>query len=155
MDHDLGVRQAETLAGSAGGQENGGHGGGHTDADGGNVGLDVVHRVQDSQTGIDLATGRIDVEGDILLGILALEVQKLRDDQVGSHRVDLLAQKDDAVVQETGVDVIAALTARGLLDDVGHERGVDAIDHMAPFGLCAAYATRGKFGMCGRCAPAR
>ena len=57
--------------------------------------------VEDGQAGIDLAARGIDIEGDVLLGILALQMEQLCDHEVRGHRVDLLAQEDDAVVQQT------------------------------------------------------
>ena len=140
MDHDHGVGQAEALALRAARQQHGSHGSGHAHADGGDVGLDEVHGVQDGKTGIDLAAGRVNVERDVLLGILALEMQQLRDDQVGRHRVDLLAQEDDAVVEQTGIDVVAALAAGRLFDDVGHERGINPIHGQSPFAIFRIYA---------------
>ena len=43
----------------------------------------------------------------------SIPLEQLRDDEVRRHRVDLLAQKDDAVVKQAGVDVVAALAASG------------------------------------------
>ena len=121
MNHDLGVRQAEALALSADRKQHCGHGRGHTDADGGDLRLNEVHGVKNRQAGVDLAAGRIDVERDILLGILALKMQQLGNDQVGADGVDLLAQEDDAVVEQARIDIVAALAARRLLDNVWHE----------------------------------
>ena len=47
MDHDLRIGQGDPLAFGAGGQEEGAHGGRHTDADGGHIRLDILHRVID------------------------------------------------------------------------------------------------------------
>ena len=55
---------------------------------GGDVGLDVLHGVVDRQAGGDRAAGRVDVEGDVLLGVLRLEEEHLGDDQVGDVVVD-------------------------------------------------------------------
>ena len=129
MNHDLGVRQAEALALGAGRKQHGGHRRGHTDADGGDLRLNEVHGVQNCQAGVDLATGRIDVERDILLGILALKMQQLGNDQVGADGVDLLAQEDDAIVEQARIDIVAALAARRLLDNVWHEGGIELSDH--------------------------
>ena len=65
-----------------------------------------------------------------LSGSVALQVQKLGHDRVGHVVVDLLAQEDDAVVEQAAVDVVAALAARRLLDDVGDE-GVARADQAA------------------------
>ena len=76
----------------------------------------------------DRAARRVDVEADVLLGIVALEVQELRDDQVGDVVVDLRAEKDDAVVEQARVDVEAALASAGLLDD-DRDEGLDVRQH--------------------------
>ena len=125
VDHHHRVRQAEALALRTVREQHRSHRGGHAHADGGHIGLDEVHRVENRKTGVDLASRRVDVERDILLGILALQMQQLRDNQVRGHRVDLLAQKDDAVVQQARIDVVAALAARRLLDDVGNQRRIN------------------------------
>ena len=129
VNHDLGVRQAESLALGAGRKQHGGHRRGHTDADGRDLRLNKVHSVKNRQAGVNLATGRIDVERDILLGILALKMQQLGNDQVGADGVDLLAQEDDAVVEQARIDIVAALAARRLLDNVWHEGGIELGDH--------------------------
>lgn len=110
-------------------KQHGGHGRSHTDANGGDLRLDEVHGVQNRQAGVDLAAGRIDIERDILLGILALKMQQLGNDQVGADGVDLLAQEDDAIVEQARIDIVAALAARRLLDNVWHEGGIELGDH--------------------------
>ena len=47
-----------------------------------------LHRVVDRQAGADDAAGRVDVHVDVLVRVLALQVQELRDDQVrrSGHR---------------------------------------------------------------------
>ena len=128
MDEHHGVRQHEALALGARGEEHRGHGGALADADGGHVALDEVHGVQNAEAGRDRAAGRVDVQGDVLVRIGGLQVQKLGHHGVGHVVVDLLAQEDDAVVEQAAVDVVAALAARRLLDDVGDEGVVHAFD---------------------------
>ena len=62
-----------------------------------NVRLDVLHGVVDRQAGLDRAARRIDVERDVLVGILGLQKQQLGDDQVGDLVVDGRPQEDDAL----------------------------------------------------------
>ena len=65
---------------------------------------------------------RVDVERDVLVGILRLEVEELGVDDVRDLVVDLRADKDDPLVEQARVDVERALTAARLLDhgrDVG------------------------------------
>ena len=87
------------------------------DADRRHVRLDELHRVVDRQARVHRAAGRVDVERDVLVGILGLEVQQLRHDEVRDLVVDRRAEEDDPLAQETGVDVERALSARGLFDD--------------------------------------
>ena len=121
MDEHHGVRQAQALALGAVGQQHGGHRGALAQADGGHIALDEVHRVKDGKTRGHRAARRVDVQGDVLVRIGALEVQQLRHHRVGHVVVDLLAQEDNAIVEQAGVDVVAALAARGLLDNVGNQ----------------------------------
>ena len=87
------------------------------DAHRADVRLDELHRVVDRQPRVDAAAGRVDVERDVLFGILALEVQQLRDHEVRDLVVDRRAQEDDALVEQPRVDVELALPARRALDD--------------------------------------
>ena len=77
MDHDAAVGQSRTLAFSTGHEEHGGHGSGHTGANGGDGTLDKLHRVVDAETGIDASAGRIDIDGDILARIGGVEIEQL------------------------------------------------------------------------------
>ena len=121
MDQDLGVRQGKALALGAAGQQERAHRGRHSDADGGDIALDVVHRVVDGHAVGDGAAGAVDIEVDVLLGVLTLEVEQLCHDHAGGGGVDILAQHNDAVVQQAGEDVIAALTARSLFDNIRYK----------------------------------
>jgi len=49
-------------------------------------------------------------------------VEDLGDDQVGDLVVDRLAEEDDPLAQQAGVDVVRALAAGGLLDDHRDQR---------------------------------
>src|SRR5512133_2732805 len=117
VDEDAGVGQAEALAGGSGGQQHGRGRGGLAHAGGGHVRLHVLHGVVDGQQGRDRPAGRVDVELDVLLGVLALQVEELGHDQVGHVVVDRGAEEDDPLVQQPRVDVEGPLAAVGLLDD--------------------------------------
>src|SRR3546814_4457348 len=56
--------------------------------------LDDLHGVVDRHAGGDDAAGRVDVQADVLLGVLGLEEQHLRDDDVGDVVVDAADQED-------------------------------------------------------------
>jgi hypothetical protein len=62
--------------------------------------LHVLHRVVDRQARVDDAAGRVDVERDVLVGVLGLQVEDLGDDQVGDLLVDGLAEEDDPLPEE-------------------------------------------------------
>ena len=85
------------------------------------VGPDELHRVVDRQPGRDRPARAVDVEQDVLVGVLGLEEQHLRDDQVGDRVVDRRADEDDAVLQQAREDVVGALAAVGLLDHHRHQ----------------------------------
>ena len=51
----------------------------------------------------------VDIELDILVRVLGLQVQQLCHHQTGSGRVDLLAQKDDAVIEQAGKKIVGPL----------------------------------------------
>ena len=62
--------------------------------------------------------GRVDVELDVLVRVLALEEQELGDDDVRHVVVDGAAEEDDAVLQQPAEDVPGALAAVRRLDHV-------------------------------------
>ena len=109
--------QRHPLALGAAGQQQRAHAHRDPDADRLHVGLDELHRVVDRQAGVDRAAGRVDVEADVLVGVLGLQVQELGDDQVGDVLGDRRAEEDDPLAEQARVDVESALAARGLLDD--------------------------------------
>ena len=93
------------------------------------VGLDPLHRVVDRQACADAAAGRVDVQEDVLVGVLALEKQQLRHHQVGGGVVDRPDQEDDALSEQPAVDVVGAFAATRLLDHHGHEpQGLDVLN---------------------------
>jgi Rrf2 family protein len=69
------------------------------DSDGHDIRLDEPHRVQDCQPGRDRAARRVDVDGNILLGIFGFEKQHLGDDQVGDAVVNRSPHEDDVFLQ--------------------------------------------------------
>src|SRR3954451_1940554 len=119
VDEHPRVGEDVTLPGGPRRQDHRGRRGGLAQADGGDVGLDELHRVVDGEQTGDLATGRVDVDRDVLVGLLALEVQQLRNHDVGDDVVDRGAEEDDAVLQQPREDVVAVGAARGVLRDVG------------------------------------
>ena len=114
MTRELG--RQKRLPASPGGEQQRAHARRLADAQRRHVGLDELHGVVDRQARRNRAAGRVDVEEDVLVGILRLEEQQLRHDQVGGdlgHRPD---QEHHALLQQPRVDVVGALAAPRLLD---------------------------------------
>jgi hypothetical protein len=115
----VGVDRVDPL-GAAGEQERA-HRHRDPEADRLEVGLDVLHRVVDREARVYDAAGGVDVERDVLLGILGLEVDQLGDDQIRNLVVDRLAQEDDPLAEQPRVDVERPLAAGCLLDHHGDQ----------------------------------
>ena len=113
---------AKRLPVRARGQEHRAHGGGLAHADRLHVGPHQLHGVVDGHARGGGAARAVDVDVDVLLGVLGLQEQELGDDQVRHHVVDGGADEDDVVLEEARVDVVGALAAGRLLHDHGDER---------------------------------
>ena len=124
MDHDARIGQAETLALGAGRQQHRCHGSCLSHAKRHDIGPHEAHRVQNRQTGRDRAARRVDVNRDVPLGVLRLQEQQLRDDQVRNRVIDRRTQKDDVFFQQTRIDIVCAFTPGGLLDYHGDQNGM-------------------------------
>src|SRR5439155_24321591 len=66
--------------------------------------VDELHGVVDGHAGGHRATGRVDVEVDVALGVLGGQQQHLRGQLVGDDVVDLAAEEDDPLAQQALVD---------------------------------------------------
>src|SRR5215208_181582 len=115
------IRQGVPLVLGAGGQQEGPHRGGHAEGRSRNVGFDELHGVVDRKSCRDAAAGGVDVEVDVLLWVLALQVQELRHYGVGHLVIYGGPQEDDAVLQQSRVDVHGPLTTRTLFYNVGDD----------------------------------
>src|SRR5919112_3250697 len=113
------VRQRVPLALGAGREQKRPHRRRHPQGRRDDVRLDELHGVVDRESGRDAAARGVYVEVDVLLWVLALQVEKLGHDGVGHLVVNRGAKEDDAVFQEPRVDVHRALPARALLYYVG------------------------------------
>jgi hypothetical protein len=127
VDQDARVGEGEALAPRAAREQQRAHAHRHAEADRLHLGRDELHGVVDRQAGVDRAAGRVDVQGDVLVGVLGLQVQQLRHHEVGDLLVDRLAEEDDALVEQAGVDVERPLSARALLDDHRDQRHTDLL----------------------------
>src|SRR5262245_63225030 len=116
VDHDARVGQCKTLASVPRRKEQRAHARRLADAKGRYVGLDELHGVVDGEARRHRPARRVDVEEDVLVGILRLEKEELRHDQVGGHLGDRPDQEHHALLQQARVDVVSALAAPRLLD---------------------------------------
>ena len=105
------MRQRVPLALRTRSEQHGSSRGGLAEAEGRHVGLDELHRVVDREQRSDVATGRVDVEVDVLVGVLRLQEQHLRTHQVRNRVIDWGAEEDDALLQQARVEVVGALAS--------------------------------------------
>ena len=117
VDHHARMRQAVALAGRAAREQDRAHAGRLADADGAHVGPDELHGVVDREPGAHDPARGIDVDRDVLLRVLGLQEEHLRDHDVGHVIVDRADDEDQALLEEARIDVISPLAAGGLLDD--------------------------------------
>src|SRR5215216_1880368 len=122
------IRQGVPLVLGTGGEQEGPHRRRHAEGRSRDVGLDELHGVVDRKTGRDAAARGVDVEVDVLFGVLALEVQELRHYGVGHLIIHGCPEEDDAVLEKPRVDVHGPLPTRALLYNVG-DNVVYAVAH--------------------------
>src|SRR5690348_10642171 len=120
VDEYSGVGKGETLALLTCGQKHCAHTHGHAYTYGRDFWLEPLHSVVDGETCVDYATGRVDVEVNILGCILALEEQQLGYGQVCYGVVDWCANEDDTLLQQARINVHMAFATRRLLNDCGN-----------------------------------
>ena len=106
VHHHPRVRGGVALALGAGGEQELPHRGRQAHRHGGDVGLDVLHRVVDRHAGGDRAARAVDVQPDVLVRVLRRQQQHLRADGVGVVVADLGPEPDDPLAQEPLVDVV-------------------------------------------------
>ena len=98
MDHDLGVRKSHSLALCTTCKKECTHAGSHTDADGGNIALDVLHCIVNSHTCGNRSAGAVDVEIDVLIGILRLKEKHLSNDKARGNVINLFREENDTIL---------------------------------------------------------
>ena len=121
MDHNFRVRKSHSLSLRSSGQEEGSHAGGKSYTNGRNIALDVLHGIVDGHACSHGTTGAVNIEMDILGRILRLQEQKLCDNQICGIIRNLLAQKNNPVLQQPGINIIAALAPSCLLYDIWNQ----------------------------------
>ena len=113
VDEDLGVGQRHPLSRGAAGKQQRAHAHRDADADRLHVGLDELHRVVDRQACVDRAAGRVDVEADVLVGVLGLQVQELGHDQMETLRCQTRGKTDLRQLAYQGQEVLSHALRRG------------------------------------------
>lgn len=119
VDHDMGIGEAKTFSGSAGGQQDGAHGGGNAQAVGVHIAGNKLHRIINGQSRRDRAAGGININVNVLFRVCHLEEQQLGNDGVGYVVINAGADEDDAVLEEPGINVKSAFPASVLFHDHG------------------------------------
>ncbi len=133
VNHDIRVRQSVALSLGAGCKQNGSHARRDTHTVGGNIAGHKLHRIVNRETGGNRATGGIDVKVDITLGILHLQKQQLRNDAVCYEIIDRSADENDAIFEQSAINVIPSFLVAVPFDDcrrvIVAVRSVNAVGH--------------------------
>ena len=122
MNHNLRIRQRKPLALGAAGQQERSHRTGLSDAHGRYVAADVLHGIVHCHAGRNDAAGRVNVQKDVLFGILGFQKQKLSANQRRNFVVNLSGQKNNPFFQQARKDVKRALALGRLFNDHRHQR---------------------------------
>src|SRR5690625_6142858 len=117
VEHDSTIRQRRTPARGAGRQQYRAHRRGESHTDRRNRRLDVLHGVIDRESAVDDTAGRVDVDINVSLGILAGQEEELRNGKVGNLVVDRRADDNDVLLQQAAEDVVRPFASRGLFED--------------------------------------
>ena len=113
VEQDPAVRQGEALALGAGGEQHRGRRRRLAEADRGDVVLDELHRVVDREQRRDVAAGAVDVDVDVLVGVLATRGGcNWAQIEVGDRVVDRRAQEDDVLLEQPRVEVVVPRSPR-------------------------------------------
>ena len=70
-------------------------------ADGGNIEPDIVHGVVNRHAGGDGTAGAVDIQMDVLIWILAFQIQKLRNHQAGRSGIHFIGQHNNTCLLYT------------------------------------------------------
>ena len=100
VDHDIGIRQREPFAFRAGAKQNCGHACSHAEAIRCHIARQELHGVVNRESCRYRSTRRVDVDVDVLLRVLHLQKEQLRDDQVGNVIVHRRPNENDPVLEQ-------------------------------------------------------
>jgi hypothetical protein len=76
-----------------------------------------LHGVVDRKAGGHVAPGRVDVQVDVLVGILRLQKEQLCDHKACDRVVERSSDEDNPLLQETRKDVVGSFSPSGLFND--------------------------------------
>src|SRR5689334_12894005 len=117
VQQDARVGQGHALVLGARGEQHGGRGGGLADAHGLDLRLDELHGVVDRHHRRHRPAGRVDVHGDVAVGVDGLQRQQLGHDVVRRGIVNLHAEEDNPLLEELVVRVHLLDPVRGALHE--------------------------------------
>ena len=86
-----------------------------------NITFDVIHRIVNGHAVRNGATRAVDIEVNILLRVLPFQIEQLRHHKAGRSGIHIFAQHNNAVIEQAGKNIVAALTARSLFDYIGYK----------------------------------
>jgi hypothetical protein len=82
----------------------------------------MLHSVIDGETSSYMTSGRIDIEGDWSLRISFLKIEKLCYNGVGNRRVNSVTEKDNAIFEESRVNIVSSLLSPNLINNRWNEK---------------------------------
>ena len=121
MHHHAAIGQRIALVLSASAEQQGPHGRRLPDANRAHGAADILHGIIHREARRNHTTRTIDVEGDILVGVLAFQEQQLGANQRRHLVKNRAGQEDDAFLEQAGIDVESPFPTRGLFDHHGHQ----------------------------------
>ena len=111
VNHDVRIRQRETFAFRSRAKQNRRHARRHSETISRHVTSEKLHRVVNRESRRHRATRRVDVNIDVLLRVFHLQEEQLRDDQICDVIIDRRADKNDPVLEQPRIDIVAPLAA--------------------------------------------
>ena len=97
MNHNPSVRKTVSMTLCAAGKKHCAHRGLETDADSFDVGFDIVHRVDNGETVINGATGRVNIKFNRFFRVFVRQKEELGDDEIRGMGVYVFAEEDNSV----------------------------------------------------------
>ena len=143
VDQHPRVGQRHPLTRRSGGQQHRRRRGGLAQTHRLDVGPHVLHRVVDRHQRGEPAARRVDVHGDVAVGVQRLQHQQLGHDVVRRRVVDLDAEEDDALLEQLVVGVGLLDAEAGMLDERRQDVARLGLDLAGSLRLLRWYVRRG------------